>query len=108
MRITTILCASALILTQPAYAIEQPLPPIIIEQPQPEPQPVPTPTPETPPERESSGGGVDILGVAVVVGGLLLLNHLSKNSQPDLSEPRPQVRPEGCLNKYGEVVACSF
>jgi hypothetical protein len=104
MKITSILCASALILTQPAYAIEQPLPPIIIEQPQPEPQPVPTPTPE----RESSGGGVDILGVAVVFGGLLLLNHLYKNSQPDLSEPRPQVRPEGCINKYGEVVACSF
>jgi hypothetical protein len=111
MKLTSIIVAAAL-LASPAYALEQPLPSIIIEQPQPEPQPVPTPTPDTPtpetPRKSSGGSGVDGLAILGVVVGLIIMNELSKDRAPDLTEPRPQVRPEGCLNKRGEVVACEF
>lgn len=111
MKLTSIIAAAAL-LASPAYAIEQPQPPIIIEQPQPEPQPVPTPTPEAPtpeaPRERSGGGGVDGLAILGVVVGLIIMNELSKDRAPAIDDPRPQVRPEGCLNKRGEVVACEF
>ena len=111
MKLTAIIAIISLV-ASPLHAIEQPEPPIIIEQPQPEPQPVPTPTPEAPtpeaPRERSGGGGVDGLAILGVVVGLIIMNELSKDRAPDLTEPRPQVRPEGCLNKRGEVVACEF
>lgn len=54
---------------------------------------------------ESSGGGVDLLPILL---GVILVGIAASNrgAQPDLSEPRPQVRPQTCMNKHGVIVAC--
>lgn len=66
-------------------------------------EPEPKPPVEQP--QKSSSDGVDLL--PILLGVILVgIAASSRRAEPDLSEPRPQVRPQTCLNKHGVIVAC--
>lgn len=63
--------------------------------------------PEPPVEQPETSSNDD-MGVLIALLGVVVAIAIARNSasEPDLSEPRPQVRPEGCLNKHGVIVTC--
>lgn len=66
-------------------------------------EPIPLPIPEI----ETDGGddtAAIILGVGILA--FILLHQMRKDTPEDLSTPRPTVRPEGCLDKFGNIAAC--
>lgn len=89
MKLTTTLCAIALLATQAtAEGIKpEPKPPVVTH---------------TSPSTDS--GGADLL--PILLGVILVGIIASRNQQPDLSTPRPLVRPDLCMDKRGVFVAC--
>ena len=63
--------------------------------------------PETPRHNE---GTDNTAGIVLGIGAIILLGILARNREPaPQNAPRPEVRPEGCLTKYGETTfSCSF
>jgi|DEB0MinimDraft_12_1074336.scaffolds.fasta_scaffold06082_2 hypothetical protein len=63
----------------------------------------PIPIPEI--EVGGSDDGAAIL-LAIGILGFILWHSLEDDTPEDLSTPRPTVRPDACLNKDGQTVAC--
>lgn len=73
-------------------------------------KPQPEPIKPVADEPTQSGGGVDLLPILLGVIVVGIAASTSNNQAADLSERRPLVRPEGCMDKVGGVdmiVACN-
>ena len=79
--------AVAALMTAPAHATYQ--------------EPIPIPEIEV-------GGSDDGAAILLAIGilGFILWHSLEDDTPEDLSTPRPTVRPDACLNKDGQIVAC--
>jgi len=57
------------------------------------------------PEIDVSGDDSNIVALLVVLG-IAAFILLREDEQEDLSTPRPTVRPQNCMGKLGQMVAC--
>ena len=62
--------------------------------------------PKEPPTATHDGGVVDAGAILLVLLGAVVVRAILTDKPAPTDGPRPLVRPQTCMNKFGVIVAC--